>query len=120
MESMSNEWSIGLSYQLSDLRKLWKPRVKPSAGDARGLILKVDYSQSQSHSLIRLLNRDLTHATLGSEQQRLSMSLDYELSRVLSLRAFYEWQYIRPLVSATAYPSLLRSYGLSLKLNLQH
>lgn len=119
MESMSNEWSIGLSYQLSDLRKLWKPRVKPSAGDARGLILKVDYSQSQSHSLIRLLNRDLTHATLGSEQQRLSMSLDYELSRVLSLRAFYEWQYIRPLVSATAYPSLLRSYGLSLKLNLQ-
>lgn len=127
IETLSNEWSISASYRIDDLRKLWKPSVaKPkrskskatSETSPRGLTLKLDYSHRFSQSLIRQISDAYTQATAGNVYNRLNLSLDYELSKYITLRAYYELSRNTPLVSETAYSTTDSRYGLSLRLNI--
>lgn len=144
IESLSNEWNISLSYRLSDISRLWKPKPKlstpaspqnslggstsapaPKAKSSqksvsRGLTLKADYSYRYTHNLIRSLARSLSEATLSTRDQRWTFSADYELSRAFTLRAYYELSRITPLVSGGSFSSLETRYGIALKLNLSH
>lgn len=126
IESLMNEWNISLSYRINDLRSLWgaksKPisnkRGKPNTSSNKGLTLKLDYSLGRSANLIRQMSTGYSQATAGNAHTRLSISADYELSQLLTLRGYYELNRHRPLVSTSSFPMLEQSYGLSLRLNL--
>nr|WP_315124025.1 hypothetical protein [uncultured Porphyromonas sp.] len=45
-------------------------------------------------------------------------SAEYELSRLIALKAYYEWTRNVPLVSTYSFPISTTAYGLSLRLTL--
>ena len=48
----------------------------------------------------------------------LNFSADYALSKLITLRAFYDHQINTPLVSSTSYPISDSSFGVSIRLDL--
>jgi len=48
----------------------------------------------------------------------LGQNAEYELSRFISLKAYYEWTRNVPLVSTYSFPISTTAYGLSLRLTL--
>lgn len=129
IESLSNEWSFGLSYRIADIANLWRPQAKRSkaqtskkAGDRGygGLSLKADYSHRYTHNLIYPLAQGYAQATSAYRYTRLNLSADYELSRTLTLKAYYELNSNLPYVSMGGFPSYEKRYGLAIKLNLKN
>lgn len=130
IETFSNEWNIGLSYHIADISTLWKPKYHANkqkqnshtntSSQSRGLNLKLNYALAHSQSLIRQIANGQTQLSSGSKTNRFNISADYELSRLLSLRAYYEVDYYHPLVSTRAYPRVDMRYGISVNINLKY
>lgn len=128
IETASNEVNFGASYKIADLRTLFAParsgRIRRGKGKeststtSKGLNLRADYSYRRSLSLIRQIQTGYTQATSGNIDSRFSLSAEYDLSRMLSLRAYYELTRNRPLVSTSSFPVVNTAYGLSLRFNL--
>lgn len=127
IETKSNELNLGASYKIADLRALFSParqrrtrrgKQTNTTAQAKGLNLRLDYSHRQSLSLIRQIQDAYTQATVGNADSRLSFSAEYDLSRMLTLRAYYEYTRNVPLVSASAFPVSSSAYGIALRFNL--
>jgi cell surface protein SprA len=82
--------------------------------------MKVDatVSYNKTYSLIRKIEDNFTQAVNGDSQTMIKLSADYNLSRMITLQAFYDKQISRPLVSSTAYPLSKSSFGISVRVNL--
>lgn len=127
IETNSNEVSASISYRIADVKSLFKPkkrgrrhRKRQEYTSAKGLSLRLDYSYGHSISLMRNLQDYHSQASAGTKDSRISFSAEYELSRMLSLRAYYDWTRNHPLVSTSAFPMSNSSYGISLRFNLLH
>ena len=127
IETSSNELSLGLGYKIADLRQLLHPtptkgrrarRAKAEPSSPKGLTLRGEYSYRRSQSLIRRIQEVVTQATSGLADTRLRLSAEYELSRLIALKAYYEWTRNVPLVSTYSFPISTTAYGLSLRLTL--
>ena len=127
IETSSNELSLGLGYKIADLRQLLHPtptkgrrarRAKAEPSSPKGLTLRGEYSYRRSQSLIRRIQEVVTQATSGLADTRLRLSAEYELSRLLALKAYYEWSRNVPLVSTYSFPISTTAYGLSLRFTL--
>lgn len=127
IETSSNELNVGASYKIADLRAFISPSrarrnrrgsANASSSSSKGVNLRADYSYRRSLSLIRQIQNDYTQATAGNVDSRLSFSAEYDLSRMLTLRAYYELTRNRPLVSTSSFPVLNTAYGVSLRFNL--
>lgn len=119
IETYNNELNLGLSYRVSDIRALWTPRsALKSKKHKQGLSLRLDYSNRKGLSLIRQIESGYTQATSGHLTQRLSLSAEYELNRLITLKGYYELNHNAPLVSNLSFPIITKSYGVSLRLNL--
>lgn len=137
MENTANEITASLSYKVDDIAKLLgiKKRRRParSTGNtAKGseaktqqlftsggaMTLRLDYSYNRSSMLIRKIQDNFTQATNGNVAQSLKVSADYALSRMLTLRAFFDWNINRPLVSSASFPTRNTNFGISLRINL--
>ncbi|MDY5857900.1 MAG: cell surface protein SprA [Porphyromonas sp.] len=129
IESLNDEWNIGFSYRLAELSRLWRPRstggqasstTKRKQSSYGGLTLRSDYSYQYKHNLIYSLNNDQRQATMAYRKQQLNVSLDYELSRYLTLKGYYELELNTPLVSRGSYSTAVSRYGLALRINLKN
>lgn len=129
IETSSNELNLGASYKIADIKALFSPakakrkrRGSSTKGNtstsAKGLNLRADYSYRHNLSLIRKIQDDYTQANSGNVDSRLSLSAEYDLSRMLALKAYFEWTSNRPLVSASAFPVRNTAFGVSLRFNL--
>lgn len=122
VEARSNELNLGWSYRLSSLKALFSPSARRKAAASnnagRGISLRVDYSLRHNLSLVRQIESGYSQATIGHIDSRLSLSAEYEISRLVALRSYYEWQHHRPLVSTGSYPITTSLYGISLRLSL--
>lgn len=123
IETLTQENNISLSYRTSDLWAVLSPtRAKARRNKSRsggGLHLYLDYSWGRTQSILHQLRQGVSQSTSGLQHGKLSTSLEYDLSRMLTLRGYYEYQQHRPLTSSGAYPMATHSYGVSLRLNLQ-
>ena len=116
VESLSNEFVIGVGYQLADFNKLFNVRKK---GDfSNDLTIRMDLSHRKTQTLIRRITEESTQATSGNIAKTIQLSADYALSRMLTLRAFYDMQINEPLISSSAYPTTNSNYGISLRVSL--
>ena len=75
-------------------------------------------SFKRDQSLIRRIEQNFTQATSGTKVMMLNFSADYALSKLITLRAFYDHQINTPLVSSTSYPISDSSFGVSIRLDL--
>lgn len=129
IESRSREANVGLSYKVADLAQLFRPkprrrgrstslRTVSKGSSTKGLTIRADYSLSSTATLIRSITTGVTEATAGQLEHRLRLTLDYDLSRLLGLKVYYDYSRQRPLVSTYAYPMASTSYGVSLRISL--
>ena len=124
---------IGLGYKIADLN-LFAPKrtVKKkkgakkeeqkqntaSRGFASDMNLRLDFSIRNQSALNRDIITSLTQATSGNKVVQVSFSADYALSRFLTLTAYYDRQFNKPLLTASTYPITTQDFGVSLKFML--
>ena len=116
VESLNNEVIIGMGYKFSEFNKVLK--MKKARDFSNDLTVRFDYSYRKMQSFIRKIENQLTQATAGNIAQTLQFSADYGLSRALTLRAFYDLQINKPLITSTAFPTSNSNYGVSVRFSL--
>ncbi|MDO5664640.1 MAG: cell surface protein SprA [Bacteroidia bacterium] len=82
------------------------------------LNIRIDISHKNTQALIRKIEDNFTQATSGLKTTTIRFSADYDLSRSLTLRAFFDKIINTPLVSSSAYSTSNTSAGMSLRFNL--
>lgn len=119
VENGSNDVVIGMGYKIVGLN-LFPPRNSKDSKSrvSNDLSLRLDISFRNQSALVRNIQDATTQATSGNKAFKLSFSADYALSRMLSMRLFYDHQKNTPLVSAASYPVTTADFGLSLKFSL--
>ncbi|MDF9829923.1 cell surface protein SprA [Parabacteroides sp. PF5-6] len=116
VEALNNEIVVGLGYRITEFNKILKR--KGSQNFSNDLNLKVDYAHRKQQSLIRKIEDQLTQATSGNIAKTLSFSVDYGVSRALTLRGFYDLQINEPLISSSSFPTSNSNFGLSIQFSL--
>ncbi|MDH6389273.1 cell surface protein SprA [Parabacteroides sp. PFB2-12] len=116
VESLNDELIVGIGYKITEFNKVLKR--KASQNFSNDLDIRFDYSYRKTQSLIRKIEENLTQATSGNVTQTLMFSLDYALSRALSLRAFYDLQINKPLISSASFPTSNSNFGISIRFSL--
>lgn len=127
IESYTDEWALISSYKWKNLPRLdldalfgRQKTATPSSEKERrqgGILLRVEYSRGHTQTLIRNIVAARSQATTGNLNNRLRMTADYDLSRYITLRGYYEWNSNKPLVSGNSFPVHDTHYGLSLRFN---
>lgn len=129
MESSNNEISLGFSYKIDDFSSLLGLKKKPKGRSSKkqqeallqsggSMTLRCDYSYSRTSMLIRKIQDNFTQATNGNVAHILKFYADYALSRMITLRGYFDWNMNSPLVSTASFPVNNTSFGISLKFNL--
>lgn len=116
VEALSKKVTIGLGYKYAEFNKVLK--MKKTRDFSNDLTVRLDFSYNKMQSLIRKIDTQLTQATSGNIAKTISFSVDYGLSRALTVRAFYDIQINEPLISSASYPTSNSNYGISLRFSL--
>ncbi len=118
VESNSDDYVIGIGYKLTEFNKILKMKGSGGANFSNDLTISADFSYRRMISMIRKIQDAFTQGTNGDAQTSIKISADYNMSRMLTVQAFFDRAMSRPLVSSTAYPFSKSSAGINLKLML--
>jgi cell surface protein SprA len=118
VETKSNEAVIGLGYKIAQFNKVLKMKATGAKNFSNDLTLRGDLSYRKQQALIRKIEDGFTQPTSGTIITTLKLSADYNLSKALTLRAFFDKDINEPLVSSSAYPTSNTNFGISVRLNL--
>ncbi len=133
-ESRSSDWVFGMGYKINRLR-LFTPKKTvrnrgrrssstekreqtSSGGFANSLTLRLDFSLRNQSALNRDILTSFSQATSGNKALQISFSAEYDLSRYLTLSAYYDRQTNKPLLTSSAYPTTTQDFGINLKVKL--
>lgn len=118
IESLQNEWVVGLGYRINDFNRIVGLSAKSSKDINNDLNLKADLSHQTNQALIRKIEENYTQATSGTTVITLKLSADYTMTRALTLRAFFDRILNKPLITSVGYPTTNSNFGISLKFTL--
>ncbi|MDR0733178.1 MAG: cell surface protein SprA [Dysgonamonadaceae bacterium] len=118
VESKTQNFTIGTGYRFENFNRILKIRKTGGPNFNNELNVKADISYNMTQNLIRKIQDNLTQATNGNSQTMIKLSADYNLSRLITLQAFFDRQVSKPLVSATAYPVSKSGFGISVRVSL--
>lgn len=119
VETGSNDFVIGLGYKIVDLKLFPSRNSKNSKNKiSNDLTLRTDVSFRNQSALCRDIQQATTQATNGNKAIKISCSADYMLSKLLTVRLYYDRQQNTPLVSAASYPVTSADFGISFKFSL--
>jgi len=118
VELNSDDYVVGIGYKLTEFNKVLKMRKSGGAGFSNDLTISADFSYKRMISMIRTIQDAFTQGTSGDAQTGIKISADYNLSKMLTLQAFFDRASSQPLVSTTAFPFSKSSFGIDMKLKL--
>ena len=139
-ESRSNDIVLGVGYKVNNLN-LFQPKRTVKSKHRRGtagnkentqqttaniggfsndLNIRFDFSFRNQAALNRDILTGLTQATSGNKSLQISFTVDYTLSKFLTLTAYYNRQTNNPLLTSSSYPTTTQDFGLSFKFLLNH
>ena len=81
------------------------------------LNLKFDMTYKNQMSLLRKITDEYTQATSGNSAWSFKFSADYQFSKMLQMKLYYDRQVNTPLIS-TSYPTVNSDFGMTLTLQL--
>ena len=139
-EALSSDFVIGLGYKINNLKLFGgtKKRKIPARNRNRNndnddnnssstndpntvnntLNMKMDFSLRDQSAINRNILTNLSQATSGNKALKLSLSAEYQVSRLLSLSAYYDRQTTTPLLTSSSYPTTVQDFGLGMKFSL--
>lgn len=117
IEGMTRDITVGVGYTIANFNAILK-MGGAQKGFNNDLRLQADLSFRKTQTLIRRIEENFTQATNGTKTLTLKFTADYALSKLVTLRAFYDKRINTPLVSSTSYPTSDNSFGISVRLSL--
>ncbi len=118
VETYTDEIVFGLGYKLTEFNKVLKLKHTGAKGFSNDLIIRADISYRKMQALIRKIEDGFTQATNGAATTTIKMSAAYNMTKMLTLKAFYDRDVNRPLISSNSFPTSNSNFGLSVTLNL--
>lgn len=119
VETTSKDMVIGLGYKIVDFRPFGRRTTKGGKNRvSHDLTLRGDISFRNQSALCRDIQEGFAQATNGNKALKISLTADYTLSRMLTLRLYYDRQQNTPLVSSSAYPVVTADFGMSMRFSL--
>lgn len=118
VESSTQDITVGAGYKIANFNAVLKLKNDKMESFNNDLTLRADFSFRKNQALIRRIEQNFTQATSGTKTLTISFSADYALSKLITLRAFYDRQINTPLVSSTSYPISDSSFGIAVRLSL--
>lgn len=120
IESRSKDLVFGAGYKVLN----WNPfkgrnRKNSKNVVSNDLILRTDVSFRNQSALSRDVQLLTTQPTTGNRALKISCTADYVLSKMLTLRLYYDRQQNTPLVS-NSYPVITSDFGVSMRFTLTH
>lgn len=114
-EILGKEWIIGLGYKIEKLViKKFKINGKPIESP---LNFRFDLSIRDNITVIRKIIEETNQATAGQEVLSIRSTIDYNLTRNLTLQMYYDQMITNPVI-ATSYPTGNMNCGFRLRINL--
>ena len=139
-EALSSDFVVGLGYKINNLKlfggkkkKKIISRRKKDAEDEdedsssrdrndgtvnNSLNMRADFSLRDQTAINRNILTNLSQATSGNKALKISLSAEYQVSRMLSLSAYYDRQTTTPLLTSSAYPTTIQDFGIGMKFSL--
>lgn len=117
VESLSKQIAIGAGYKIANFNKILKIGSKQGMV-SNDLTLNLDLAWSNNQSLIRRIETAYTQATSGTQTFSINFMASYQLSKRITLSAFFDHQTNTPLVSNSSYPTSNSNYGIAVNVSL--
>jgi cell surface protein SprA len=118
VETNRSDITFSTGYRFENFNRILKLKKTGGPNFNNELNVKAEISFNETQTLIRKIQDDFTQATAGDNRTTISLSGDYNLSKMITVQAFFDRQMSKPLVSSTAYPTSKSSFGISIKINL--
>ncbi|MDE6769772.1 MAG: hypothetical protein K2J78_08635, partial [Muribaculaceae bacterium] len=117
VETGSKQISVGAGMKIANFNKVVK-FGSTQGGVSNDLSMNVDFAFSNNQSLIRRIETAYTQATQGTQTFSINFMATYQMSKKVTLSAFFDHQVNTPLVSNSAYPTSNSNYGISVNISL--
>ena len=117
VETTSKQLTIGAGWKIAEFNKVIKIGSKQT-GISNDLSLNLDFSFANNQALIRRIETAYTQATTGTQTIAINFMASYQLSRRVTLSAFFDHQINNPLVSNSSYPTSNSNYGIAINMSL--
>ncbi len=120
VENVSKDLTVGTGYKIANFgQKVGLPggsntRERSVSHD---LNLKLDITHRNQVALLRKIEDVYSEATSGNRAWNINFSTDYQFSRMLNLKFYWQKQINTPLIS-TSYPTVNTDFGLTLSFSL--
>ena len=116
-QNTSNDFTIGLGYKIVNLNKRlgWpEGKVRSVTHD---LNMKLDITRKMQEARLHRLLTDFSEATSGNRAWAIRFSADYQFSKMLTFKLYYDKQINQPLVS-TSYATSNSDFGITMSFSL--
>jgi cell surface protein SprA len=117
VENLSKDITVGLGYKIAN----FNTRIgMPNGRDANvnhDLNLRLDVTHKNTVAVLRKVEEEYSEATSGTKSLAIKLAADYQLSKMLSMRFYYDKQISTPLIS-TSYPTTNTDFGITLNFSL--
>lgn len=117
VETGSKQITIGAGMKIPNFNKVLK-FGSSQGGTSNDLSMNLDFALSNNQSLIRRIETAYTQATQGTRTFSINFMASYQLSKKITLSAFFDHQVNTPLVSNNSYPTSNSNYGVSVNISL--
>lgn len=117
VEAYSRSFVIGAGYKIANFNSVLKLKSKQQ-GVSNDLTLNFDLNLSNNTALIRKIDAGTAQATSGTRTLSVNFTANYQMSKRITMGAFFDHQVNTPLISSSAYPTTNTSYGLSVNVSL--
>ena len=117
VETGSKQISVGAGMKIPNFNKFVK-FGSTQGGANNDLSMNLDFAFSNNQALIRRIETAYTQATQGTQTFSINFMASYQMSRKVTLSAFFDHQVNTPLVSNSAYPTSNSNYGIAVNISL--
>lgn len=117
VETSSRQLSVGAGWKIADFNKILRWR-KSKEGESNDLSMNLDLALSNNQALIRRIETDYTQPTNGTRTFSVNFMASYQMSRKITVSAFFDHQVNTPLVSNTSFPTTNSNYGIAFNISL--
>ncbi len=116
-ENVSKNFTLGMGYKIADFNTKIGLKSGKQKDVKHDLNMKFDITHKSQMSLLRKINDAFSQATSGNSAWTFKFSADYQLSKALQFKLYYDRQVNTPLIS-TSYPTVNSDFGMTLSFSL--
>ncbi len=120
VENISKDLTFGTGYKIANFGTKIGIPARTGAKEKNvnhDLNMKLDFTFKNQLALLRKIEDRYSEATSGNTALNINFSADYQFSKMLNLKFYWQKQINKPLVS-TSYPTVNTDFGLSLSFSL--